>query len=719
MKRTRIQNFASRDRDDTMPTILSARIPASLAGISLMFCMLTTASGTLAQAAPSQAPALMPLPRQIQMGASIIPLGSGFSITQSGYTEPRLDRATQRFQIALSRKTGIPLVPLPQNPARVPFSIHTGHASDPVQRLGEDESYALEVNDSGVTLNAPTPLGAMHGLQTLLQLVILTPQGFAIPQASIQDTPRFPWRGLMIDTSRHFIPLDVIRRNLDGMERVKLNVFHWHLSDNQGFRVESKRFPKLQEQGSDGLFYTQEEIRGIIAYAHDRGIRVVPEFDVPGHSTAWFVGYPELASASGPYEIERRWGIFDPAIDPTNENSYRFLDELFGEMTKLFPDQFFHVGGDEVNGKQWDANPKIQQYMRQHNIKDNAALQAYFNKRLQPIVAKHGKTMIGWDEVLDPSLPKDITIQSWRGAASLAEAAKGGYRGLLSSGWYLDLGWSAARHYAVDPMDESAASLTDEQRQRILGGEACMWMEYADAETVDSRIWPRTAAIAERLWSPRELRDTASMYRRLDVVSHDLEFLGLTHNSYYEPMLQRIAGPASPEQHAALRTLADVVEPVKNYDRQKTRTYEPTSATPLTRVVDAVHLESDAGRLFSDAVDAYLHSSCRDTNLAMQLRKQLSAWTANDATFQTLAQQSSFAQEAAASSKDLSAIGQAGLAALDYLEKGQAAPGDFKPQQAEIVQRTSEPKGQLLLIPAPAVGKLIDGAATSGACAAK
>jgi hexosaminidase len=652
------------------------------------------------------------------MGAAAIPLGVGFSIAQTGHTEPRLDRAIQRFQAQLSRKTGVPLVPLPENPTRVRLTIHTDHASEPVQRLGEDESYTLQVTDAGVTLSAPTPLGAMHGLQTLLQLVTISAPGFVVPEANIQDSPRFPWRGLMIDSSRHFIPLKVIERNLDGMEHVKLNVFHWHLSDNQGFRAESKRFPQLQEHGSDGLFYTQDEIRALIAYARDRGIRVVPEFDVPGHSTAWFVGYPELASGPGPYQIERRWGIFDPAVDPTSENSYRFLDVLFGEMAKLFPDQFFHVGGDEVNGKQWDANPKIQQYMREHGIKDNAALQAYFNKRLQPIVAKHGKTMIGWDEVLDPSLPKDITIQSWRGAESLAEAAKGGYRGLLSSGWYLDLGWSAARHYAVDPMGESSTSLTGEEQRRILGGEACMWMEYADDETVDSRIWPRNAAIAERLWSPREVRDTASMYRRLGLVSHDLEFLGLTHNSYYEPMLQRIAGPATPEQLTALRTLADVVEPVKNYDREKARTAEPTRFTPLTRIVDTVHLESDAGRLFSDAVDAYLGSSCRDANLAARLRTQLSAWSANDATFQTLAPQSSLAQEAAATSKDLSAIGQVGLEALSYLEKGQAAPPEFK-QQTEVVQRATEPKGQLLLVPAPAVSRLVDAAASGGNCTAK
>src|SRR5262249_32966342 len=261
------------------------------------------------------------------------------------------------------------------------LTIRSQRRSNHVQALGEEESYSLSVGRSGAELTAATTLGAMRGLETFLQLVRITAQGFAVPAVTIHDQPRFAWRGLMLDSSRHFLPLHVIKRNLDGMAALKLNVFHWHLSDNQGFRVESKRFPKLQEMGSDELYYTQDEIREVVEYAYDRGIRVVPEFDMPGHSTAWFVGYPELASAPGPYAIERKWGVFDPAMDPTRESTYKFLDVFIGEMAKLFPDEFFHIGGDEVNGKQWDANPKIQQFMHSHGLKDNADLQAYFNRR--------------------------------------------------------------------------------------------------------------------------------------------------------------------------------------------------------------------------------------------------------------------------------------------------------------------------------------------------
>ncbi len=452
----------------------------------------------------AQAPLpIMPLPANAVQGSGSFSIDNGFTIVSEGHTEPRLERARERFLTNLTRETGILHWPAP-SPAQPQFIIKTAGPSAPVQQLGEDESYHLEVSSAKVVLSAPNPLGILHGLQTFLQLVTNTPQGFAVAAVTIDDSPRFPWRGLMIDSGRHFMPVDVIRRNLDGMEAVKLNVFHWHLSEDQGFRIESKTFPLLQEKGSDGLFYTQDEVRGILEYARDRGIRVIPEFDMPGHAVAWFVGYPELASGKGPYSIERKWGIFDPAMDPTRESTYSFLDRFIGEMAALFPDDYFHIGGDECNGKEWDANPRIQQFMRDHQIKDNAALQAYFTARVQKLVTKRHKITVGWDEVLQPGTPKDVLIQSWRGQESLAEAARGGNRGILSFGYYIDLNEPAARHYAVDPLEGATGKLTTAEQSRVLGGEATMWSEYTTPEIVESRIWPRTAAIAERLWSPQD-----------------------------------------------------------------------------------------------------------------------------------------------------------------------------------------------------------------------
>ncbi len=668
----------------------------------------------------AQQPALnlMPVPASVQSGTGSLRVDSSFSVALSGHTEPRLDRAVARFLRQLARQTALPLSLKPVKAAKATLVVQTDHASKEIQEVGEDESYVLEVGANGAKLTAPTVLGTLRGLQTFLQLVDVSPDGFAAPSVTIQDKPRFPWRGLMIDSARHFIPLEVIRRNLDGMEAVKMNVFHWHLSENQGFRVESKKFPKLHEMGSDDLYYTQDDMRELVAYARDRGIRVVPEFDMPGHSTAWFVGHPELASGKGPYEIERKWGIFDAAMDPTSEKVYKFLDDFIGEMVRIFPDHFFHIGGDEVNGKEWDANPKIQAFMKTHGIKNNQALQAQFSERVQKLVVKHAKAVVGWDEVLVPGVPRDIVIQSWRGQASLAQAAKQGYRGILSNGYYLDLGWPASRHYAVDPMDGAAASLSPEEKQRILGGEACMWAEYVNPENLDSRIWPRTAAIAERLWSLQEVRDPASMYARLDFIGARLEWLGLAHRTYYHRMLQRIAGSASPAEFAALRTLADLVEPVKDYTRSQTAPAEATSLTPMNRVVDAIPLESDAGRHFGELVDQFLASACRDAATEARLRAQFTVWRENDAKLQPLAQRSFLVKEVAATSQDLSALGTAGLAALDAIGKAQPAPDSWKAQQLAIIEQVKKPKAQLLLMPAPAVQKLIEAAASGGACAA-
>jgi hexosaminidase len=427
------------------------KTPALRSLALLLFCSCGLWFAAPALRAQSAEPALMPLPAHMTSGDGQFVIDGTLNVALDGYTETRLVLARERFIATLFRETGIPFQqPSPNRP--VNFTIKTSSASKPVQELGEDESYHLKVSPAGVELTAANPLGVLHGLQTFLQLVRITPQGFAAPAVTIDDEPRFAWRGLMIDSGRHFMPIPVIERNLDGMEAVKLNVFHWHISDDQGFRIESKAYPLLQEKGSNGLYYTQQQVKDVIAYARDRGIRVVPEFDMPAHATSWFVGYPQLASGPGPYQIATQWGVLDAAMDPTKESTFEFLDKFLGEMTALFPDAYFHVGGDECNGKEWTANQRIQAYMREHGIKDNAALQSYFSGRLQKLVAAHHKIMEGWDEVLQPDTPKDVLIHSWRGPTALAVAAKQGNRGILSNGYYIDLNQPAAYHYSTDPL---------------------------------------------------------------------------------------------------------------------------------------------------------------------------------------------------------------------------------------------------------------------------
>ena len=650
---------------------------------------------------------LMPMPASVQSGAGQLPINQAFSVAVTGFHDASLDGEVQRFQTQLSRQTGIPF--RPKSGAAPSLQIHADHGRQAVQRLGEDESYELTVTDSGAKLTAPTTLGVLRGLQTFLQLVQITPTGFAAPAVTIKDQPRFPWRGTLIDVSRHFIPIDALKRNLDGMAAVKLNVLHWHLSDDQGFRAESKVFPKLTGMGSDGMFYTQGEIRDLIAYAHDRGIRVIPEFDIPGHSRSWFLGYPALSSGSGPYTLEG--GGIDPIMDPTREETYKFLEKFIAEMAKLFPDAYFHIGGDEVDGKQWDANAKIQAFIHAHGMKNNQDLQAYFNQRLQKILAKNHKTMVGWDEILHPDLPKTIVVQSWRGQQSLAAAAKQGYSGLLSFGYYVDLMWPAARHYAVDPMADAAASLTPEQQKLILGGESCQWAEWVTPENIDSHIWPRNAVIAERLWSPQDVKDVASMYTRLNAVSLDLEFLGLTHRSARMHMLHRMAGTSD---ITALRVLADVVEPVKDYNRWSDAKGPIDFHAPLTRMIDAVYPESDVARHFSDLVQTFVQSGYKDQAAEAQIRNWLTIWRDNDVKLQPLLGQTFLLQEDVPLSQSLAALGAAGLQALDYLDKGQPAPDAWKTQQLSLADQAKKPMADVLLMVAAPVQQLVEASAASG-----
>lgn len=674
--------------------------------ILVLILLFTVISFTDAQPEMQTPPQLdlMPMPQNVRLGSGQLVITQAFSVGFAGNKDARVQAAAGRFLQQLSRQTGMPLNTRASDGASASLVIAAEHASKDYPELGEDESYDLQVSPSGARITAPTTLGAMHALQTFLQLVQPSPAGFAAPAVTIHDQPRFPWRGLMLDVARRFEPISAVKRAVDGMEAVKLNVLHLHLSDDQGFRLESKAFPKLQEKGSDGLYYTQEDIRDLISYAADRGIRVVPEFDMPGHSISWFVGYPELASAPGPYQIERTWGIHNPAMDPTRDGTYKFLDKFVEEMAGLFPDHYFHIGGDEVNGKQWDANPKIQEFMRGHGIKSNADLQAYFNSHLEKIVSKHHKTMIGWDEILRPDMPKTIVIQSWRGQESLAQAAKQGYRGILSSGYYLDLMQPAFLHYNVDPLSGDAARLSPEEQQRIMGGEACLWSEYVSPENFDSRLWPRAAVIAERLWSAPGVRDVDSMYQRLAVINTWLEWLGSTHVSGYYLMLHRLAGQ---DDMAPLKTLADVVEPVKDYTREDLAATPATSLSPLNRLVDAVHPESETGRIFADLVGRVVAGKATPATYA-QLHAELTQWRGNDARLQPLLQKSFLLKEVAPLSRNLSLCADTGLQALDYLSRGQHAPSGWAAQQMTMLQQALKPgHAQLLLMVAAPVESLV------------
>ena len=643
---------------------------------------------------------LMPMPAHVQAGEGHFAIDPSFAIDLRGHPDARARRAADRFLSQLSHRTSIPFGTRPGTKAN--FVITCNGEGEKIQKLDEDESYRLQVSPAEVRLDASNPLGVIRGLQTFLQLVQSGPEGFSAPALSIEDSPRFPWRGLLIDVSRHFIPVDAIQRNLDGMEAMKLNVLHWHLSDDQGIRVESRKFPRLQELSSGGSYYTQEQIKDVIAYARDRGIRVMAEFDVPGHTTSWFTAYPELAAGPGPYEISRHFGVHDAVMDPTRDHTYHFLDDFIGEMSRLFPDEYFHIGGDEVNGKQWDSNADIRRFKHRHHLSTNLDLQAYFNQRLQRMVKKHGKIMVGWDEILHADLPKDVVVQSWRGQKSLAEAARQGYRGILSYGYYLDLMQPASQHYSIDPLNGAAAGLSPEEKQRILGGEACMWAELITPDNIDERIWPRAAAIAERLWSPQDVRDVDSMYVRLQAAGENLKAAGVLHQTDYRAMLERLAAGTNAQP---LRVLADVLEPIKGYARPHTRTYETT--TPLNRLVDAVQPESDAGREFARLTQRFLNKTASAEDITA-MRNQLSAWQENDQRLEPLLQSNVLLQEAVSLSQGLATVATAGLRALDYLTSGGSAPAAWRDEQLALLKEAQKPQAEMLNTIAPSVEKLVE-----------
>ena len=662
----------------------------------------------LASGIPHKGPALMnlmPAPRDVVFGEGELELTPLLTVMNQGVNDLRLKAAIERFVKDTSDTTGMPIVlKQVENPDEAVLTIECASSGEPVQSLEEDESYLLQVDSERIRLKADTVVGAMRGLATLSQLVLVGEEAFVIPSVRIEDRPRFPWRGLLLDVCRHWQPMDVVKRTMDGMAAVKLNVLHLHLSEDQGFRVESRLYPKLHQLGSDGHYFSQDEIREIVAYARDRGIRVVPEFDVPGHCASWLVGYPELAAGNGPFEIIRQWGVFDPCLDPTKDSVYAFLDGFIGEMAALFPDAYFHIGGDEVNGKLWDANPAIQQYMQAHGLENNGDLQAYFNRRLCGIVQDHGKIMIGWDEILHGNLPKECVVHSWRGAETLRDAVKQGYVTILSAGYYLDHMMSARYHYLNDPLI-LAGDVTEQEQRRILGGEACMWSEYVTPEIIDSRIWPRLAVVAERLWSPGDVVSVEDMYHRMRIVSKQLSRLGLQHESNYEPMLRRMVGnkPIEP-----LKALVDVVEPSKRYARNNRLGY--TSFTPMNRVIDASRPESQTALQFNLLAETLKVEGVNRGAVLAELRRQLTLWHENHLQLQPYLRDCFLVREVRPLSARLREVAATGLEALAYLESSGKAPGQWYSRATAILDTCEKPCIEMQLPVISGIRCLVDAA---------
>ncbi|CAM2944298.1 hexosaminidase [Flavobacterium succinicans] len=620
---------------------------------------------------------LMPWPQKVELKAGNFALTSAFKVNVTGQSDSRIYVAASRFLRRLDGRTGLffkqGFVTANNEYPEAQLQINCSRAG----KIGlyEDESYQLDIQSNKININATTELGAMHALETVLQLLQNNATSFYLPNVSITDMPRFTWRGLMIDAARQFQPVDVIKRNLDAMAAMKMNVFHWHLVDDQGWRIEMKKYKVLTDKASDGLFYTQEEIKGIVKYAADRGILIVPEIDVPGHASAILTAFPEIGSkvvtinkgssettqkASGlvTYSLERNAGIFTPTLDPSNPKTYQLLGEIFDEVCPLFPGKYFHIGGDENEGKDWDSNPKIQDFMKKNKLANNHELQTYFTMKLIPMLKKHKKELMGWEEIMTKNMSKEAIIHSWKGpnegvaaGGSLIAATTNGYKTVLSNGFYLDLVQGVESHYLNDPMPANA-NLSVDEKARILGGEATMWSELVTPQTIDSRIWPRTAAISERLWSAANVTDIASMRKRLKVVSYHLEELGITHIRNKEVLLRNISNN---QNTAALQIFSEVCEPLKVYSRNKGGT-EYQMYSPFTLFADACTPDAEDALTFNQLVGQYVAN--KDKTLEASIVIFLNKWIQNNKDLKVLSQNAPLVQPLLPLSTALSSLSE-------------------------------------------------------------
>jgi len=388
-----------------------------------------------------------------------------------------------------------------------------------------NEEYIMEINEDTLAVFATTSEGMLRGVQTLRQLFPLQKKTAYIPALFIHDYPRFPWRGMLLDCSRHFMEKDFVKRYIDLLALHKMNVFHWHLTEDQGWRIEIEQYPKLTEIGAwrtqkDGSiyggFYTKEDIREIVAYAEERHITIVPEIELPGHSLAALASYPQLSCTGGPFEVENDWGVFKDIYCAGNDSVFNFLENVFDEVLDMFPSKYIHIGGDEAPKYRWDNCNKCKVRMSNEGLHDSHELQSYFIKRIEQYLNSKGRQIIGWDEILEGGLAPSATVQSWRGMDGGIAAAKSGHYAIMSptSHAYFDYDLDAIDLQTVYSFEPVPSVLSEEESQYILGGECNMWTEKAPQEVIDSKVFPRLLAMSEVLWSA-DSKDYPNFYKKV------------------------------------------------------------------------------------------------------------------------------------------------------------------------------------------------------------
>jgi hexosaminidase len=501
---------------------------------------------------------IIPQPLNISMSSGTFTLTPDAAILASAESTTIAEYLAQRFSAA----TGFALItkPLDQG-AQTPNALILQTIADRPE-LGE-EGYELSVKPDRVLITAYKPAGVFYACQTLLQLLPAEIESKApvqgmtwtIPQVEIQDKPRFSWRGMHLDVCRHFMPTEFVKKYIDLLAAYKLNVFHWHLTEDQGWRIEIKQYPQLTDIGAwrvengerYGGYYTQAEIRDVVEYARQRYITVVPEIEMPGHALAALAAYPELSCTGGPFTVATTWGIFEDVYCAGNEHTFEFLENVLAEVIDLFPSQYVHIGGDECPKSRWKTCPKCQARIAAEGLQNEEELQSYVIRRIEQFLLAQNRRLIGWDEILEGGLAPEATVMSWRGTEGGIVAAQLGHDVVMSpqSHCYFDHyqfenhdqepkaigGYTPLEKvYAYEPIP---SELTAEQAQHVLGAQANMWTEYMPTpEHVEYMLLPRLCALAEVVWSAQEQRNLKDFLGRVTAHYARFETMGVKYRRY-------------------------------------------------------------------------------------------------------------------------------------------------------------------------------------------
>jgi hexosaminidase len=519
-------------------------------------------TGDAPQAAAGAALPMIPYPAQVSAGTGAFSLRAGTTVVVPTGSNHEVERLAGYAARSLAERTGLALPVERADPAAANAIILrlAPQASD------HAEGYRLRVSPDRVMVEAAAPAGLFYGVQTLLQLTATNltgePGGYAVPAVEIQDRPRFTYRGMHLDVGRHFFPVEFVKRYVDLMAGYKFNTFHWHLTEDQGWRIEIKRFPRLTEAGAyrketvlqknlnpyvgDGVpyggFYTQDQIREVVAYAAERYVTVIPEIELPGHSQAALAAYPELGCTPGPFEVSTTWGVHYEVFCPS-DTTFAFLEGVLTEVMELFPSRNIHIGGDEVPKDRWRARPLAQELIRRERLAGEHELQSWFIRRIERFLLANGRRLIGWDEILEGGLAPAATVMSWRGMDGGIEAARQGHDVIMTptSHVYFDYyqgdraseplaigGFTPLdRVYSFEPVPEV---LTAEEARYVLGAQGNVWTEYMKTERhVEYMVFPRLLALAEVVWSPKDARDWSGFTARLPAALLELDRRGVNY----------------------------------------------------------------------------------------------------------------------------------------------------------------------------------------------